>query len=117
MIKYLMLFGSLSLTVVANTLLKMASKSLSFEGGIVSVLLGYLSSQLIIGGFAAYALAAVVWVYCLSAFDLSYVTFVSSVQYILIIAVSILVFQEQISMMKWSGCAFIMIGVIFWMKG
>jgi drug/metabolite transporter (DMT)-like permease len=48
---------------------------------------------------------------------LSYVTFVSSVQYILFVAVAIWVFNEQISMMKWTGCGFILIGVFFWVKG
>jgi len=117
MIKHLMLFSSVSLTVAASTLLKIGSRTVNFEGGLMGIILGYLSSPIIIGGFVTYGLAALLWVYCLSAFDLSYVTFVSSIQYILLIAVSILIFHEQISLMKWSGCVFIMIGVFFWLKG
>lgn len=105
------------MTVAASTLLKIGSRALSFDSGLLSILLGYMSSPLIVLGFVLYALAAFLWIYCLSQFDLSYVTFVSSIQYILLIAVSILVFNEQISMMKWSGTAFILIGVIFWLKG
>ncbi|MCZ8513990.1 hypothetical protein O9H85_16485 [Paenibacillus filicis] len=90
---------------------------MNFEGPLWTIALGYLTSPVIIAGFAVYAMAALVWVYCLSAFDLSYVTFVSSVQYVLLILVSILVFQEQISVMKWSGTVIIMIGVIFWLRG
>lgn len=112
-----MLFGSVTLTVLASTLLKIGSRSVNFEGPLWTIALGYLTSPVIIAGFAVYAMAALVWVYCLSAFDLSYVTFVSSVQYVLLILVSILVFQEQISMMKWSGTVIIMIGVIFWLRG
>jgi uncharacterized membrane protein len=112
-----MLFGSTTLTVLASTLLKIGGRSVSFDGGFLSILLGFLGSPLIIVGFAFYALAALLWIYCLSVFDLSYVTFVSSVQYVLVILVSILVFHEQISLMKWSGCVFIMIGVFFWLKG
>jgi drug/metabolite transporter (DMT)-like permease len=33
------------------------------------------------------------------------------------LAVSIAVFHEQISAMKWAGCAFIMAGAVFWLKG
>ena len=117
MIKYLMLFGSVSMTVVASTLLKMGSKTVNFEGSMIGIILAYLLSPLIIAGFASYALAAVLWVYCLSEFDLSYVTFVSSFQYVLLILVSIFVFHEQISLMRWLGCGFIMIGVVFWLKG
>ncbi|TBL77274.1 hypothetical protein EYB31_17470 [Paenibacillus thalictri] len=105
------------MTVLAQTLLKLGGRSIQFDGGLLSIVMSYISSPLIVAGFAAYALAAVIWVYCLSAFDLSYVTFVSSIQYILLVAVSILIFQEHISMMKWAGCGFIMIGVFFWLKG
>lgn len=117
MIKYLMLFGSVSMTVVASTLLKMGSKTVNFEGSMAGIILAYLLSPLIIAGFASYAIAAVLWVYCLSEFDLSYVTFVSSFQYVLLILVSIFVFHEQITLMRWLGCGFIMIGVVFWLKG
>ena len=117
MIKHIMLFGSVTMTVLASTLLKIGSRSLSFEGGMVAVLLSYLTSPAIVLGFVSYALAALLWVYCLSVFDLSYATFVTSLQYILLLAVSIFVFHEQISLMKWAGCAFIMLGVVLWLKG
>jgi drug/metabolite transporter (DMT)-like permease len=112
-----MLFGSVTMTVVASTFLKIGGKSVNFEGGLSAILWGYMTSPIIVAGFATYAIAALLWVYCLSAFDLSYVSFVSSVQYILLLLVSILVFQEHISAMKWAGCALIMIGVVFWLKG
>ena len=115
--KYGLLFGSVSMTVLASTLLKIGSKTINFEGGLPAIIMGYISSPIIIGGFASYALAAILRVYCLSAFDLSYVTFVSSFQYILLIVVSIFVFHEQISLMRWIGCGFIMMGVFFWLKG
>lgn len=117
MIKYLILLSSVSITVLASTLLKIGGRSINFGGGLPELLLGYATSPVIIAGFAAYALAAVLWVYCLSVFDLSYVTFVSSIQYVLLILVSLFVFHEQISLMKWFGCIFIMIGVFFWLKG
>ncbi|HWR38331.1 MAG TPA: hypothetical protein VN611_02435 [Patescibacteria group bacterium] len=117
MIKYLILFGSVSLTVLASTLLKIGSRSVNFDGGMLGMVIGYATSPLIVLGFASYAAAALLWVYCLSAFDLSYVTFVSSFQYVLLVLVSIFVFQEHISLLKWVGCAFIMVGVFFWLKG
>ncbi|MCR8636746.1 MULTISPECIES: EamA family transporter [Paenibacillus] len=105
------------MTVIANTVLKLGSKSVPFDGPLMGIILGYLTSPLIVSGFALYAMAAVLWIYCLSKFDLSYVTFVSSAQYVLLIAVSLLVFNEQISMMKWAGTGFILVGVFFWLKG
>jgi drug/metabolite transporter (DMT)-like permease len=117
MMKYAMLFGSVTMTVVASTLLKIGGRGINFEGGFSGILLGYATSPVIIAGFATYAVAAILWVYCLAQFDLSYVTFVSSIQYVLLVIVSIFAFQEQISLMKWIGCAFIMVGVVCWLKG
>jgi len=105
------------MTVTGSTLLKIGSRTLSFDGAILGVIMSYITSPALLAGFAAYAVGAVLWVYCLSQFDLSYVTFVSSFQYILLLAASILIFQEHISLMKWIGCIIIMIGVIFWLKG
>ena len=113
----LILFASVTMTVLASTLLKIGSRAINFDGGFGSIAMGYMTSPGIIAGFFSYAVAALVWVYCLSVFDLSYVSFVSSLQYVLLLAVSIFVFQEHLSLMKWAGCAFIMIGVVFWLKG
>ena len=117
MINLLILFGSVTMTVVASTLLKIGSRTIDFSGGWTAIASGYMTSPGVIAGFASYAIAAVLWVYCLSVFDLSYVTFVASLQYVLLLAVSILVFQEQISLLKWVGCAFILVGVVCWLKG
>ena len=117
MMKYLVLLASVTMAVAGSTLLKIGGKTINFEGGLLGIMMGYMTSVTIIIGFATYALAALLWVYCLANFDLSYVTFVSSIQYVLLLIVSIFVFQEQISLMKWAGCGFIMIGVFFWLKG
>ena len=115
--KLMILFGSVTMTVVASALLKIGSRTVNFDGGAWSIATGYMTTPGILAGFFSYAVAALLWVYCLSVFDLSYVTFVASLQYVLLLAVSILVFQEQISLLKWAGCAFIMVGVICWLKG
>jgi uncharacterized membrane protein len=116
-IKYWILAANIIMTVAGSTFLKLGSRTVVFEGSMVSIVLGYLTSPVILAGFLTYGLAAFLWVYCLSQFELSYVTFVTSLQYVLLLLVSILVFKEQISLMQWAGSAFIMIGVIFWMKG
>jgi drug/metabolite transporter (DMT)-like permease len=105
------------MAVAGSTILKLGGRTINFEGSLPAIVMAYLSSPLILAGFVIYALAGVLWVYCLSVFDLSYVTFVSSVQYIFLLLVAILVFHEQISMLKWAGSFAIMIGVICWLKG
>jgi drug/metabolite transporter (DMT)-like permease len=117
MIKFAMLLASITLAVGASTLLKIGGRAIDFGGTLPAIACGFLSSPAIVAGFACYALAALLWVYCLTVFDLSYVSFVASLQYVMLLAVSILVFQEQISLMKWAGCAFILIGVFCWLRG
>ena len=117
MMKLMLLFGSVSMTVLASTLLKIGSRTINFDGGLWAIAMGYMTSPGVLAGFFSYAVAAVLWVYCLSVFDLGYVTFVASFQYILLLAVSIFVFNEQISLLNWVGCGFILIGVICWLKG
>ena len=105
------------MTVLASTLLKLGGRSVVFDAGLFNIIKGFISSPLIVAGFGAYTLAALLWVYCLANFELSYVTFVSSIQYILLVLVSIFVFQEHITTIKWVGSALIMFGVLLWMKG
>ncbi|RKN78256.1 EamA family transporter [Paenibacillus ginsengarvi] len=112
-----MLFGSVLMTVTGSTLLKLGSRSVSFDAPLFGILLSYITTPALLAGFAAYAIGAFLWVYCLSQFELSYVTFVTSFQYVLLLLASIFIFQEHISMMKWAGCVVILIGVVMWMKG
>ncbi len=117
MIKYLMLIASVAMTVAASTLLKLGSAAVDFDGGLGTIFKGYLSSPLIVAGFASYAVAALLWVYCLAKFELGYATFVASIQYLMLLAVAILVFQEHIGPLRWLGSVLIMIGVMCWLKG
>jgi|GEM_PF-4521550 drug/metabolite transporter (DMT)-like permease len=117
MIKYAVLLASIAMTVAASTLLKLGSAAVDFSGGLGAIFKGYLASPLIVAGFASYALAAVLWVYCLANFDLGYATFVASVQYVMLLAVAIFVFHEDISLLKWVGSILIMIGVFCWLRG
>ena len=117
MIKYFVLLASVAMTVAASTLLKLVSAAVDFDGGFGAIFKGFIASPLIVAGFASYALAALLWVYCLANFDLGYATFVASVQYIMLLAVAIFVFHEHISVLKWAGSLLIMIGVFCWLKG
>ncbi len=102
------------MSVCAQTLLKFGSSSIAEQkGGLVNLVLSCIKSPMLIFGFGIYAVAAFLWAYSLSRFDLSYVNFVGSLSYIFVILVSIFILNETISPIRWIGCGFIMIGVIF----
>lgn len=109
---------SVMLTAFAQTMWKIGGTSAKIEGdGILPLLFAYIKSPLVILGFALAGVASVLWTYALSKLDFSYVSFVSSLSYIFAILISILVFKEVISPMKWAGCGVILLGVIMVMRG
>ena len=109
---------SVMLTAFAQTLWKIGGTSANIEGdGILPLLFAYIKSPLVILGFGLAGVASVMWTYALSKLDFSYVSFVSSLSYVFAILISIFVFKEVISPMKWAGFGVILVGVIFVMRG
>jgi len=80
---------------------------------IFNFLLGAFSSWFLWLGLLSVLLTFVVWSTVLSKIDLSVAVPVASFSYILIPLVSIIFLQEKISLLRWSGIFFILIGVIF----
>jgi len=81
--------------------------------GIFNFLLGVFSSWFLWLGLLSVVLTFIIWSTVLSKIDLSVAVPVASFSYILIALVSIIFLQEKISLLRWSGIFFILIGVIF----
>lgn len=112
--KYLALLVSVTLTVLAQTLMKIGGTSAGVQKeGILQIAIAYATSPLIVLGFGISAVAAFLWTYALSKLDFSYVSFVSSLSYVLVLLISLFVFKETIPAARWIGCAFIMVGIFF----
>ena len=112
--KYGALFVSILLTVFGQILMKLGGTSAG-EGklDLSGLLLSYMTSPWIIGGFGISAVAALFFTYSLSKLDYSYVSLVSSLQYVFVLLASIFIFRETISSGRWMGCAFILVGIFF----
>lgn len=80
---------------------------------IFNFLVGVFSSWFLWFGLLSVLLTFVIWSTVLSKIDLSVAVPVASFSYILIPLVSIIFLQEKISVLRWSGIFFILIGVIF----
>lgn len=104
---------SVMMTVTSQTLWKIGAGSAKIEGdGILPLIFAYIKSPLIILGFGLSALAAFLWTYALAELEFSYASFISSLSYVFAIIVSIFVFKESISPIRWTGCGFIFIGIL-----
>jgi len=80
---------------------------------IFNFLLGVFSSWFLWLGLLSVVLTFVIWSTVLSKIDLSVAVPIASFSYILIPLVSIIFLQEKISVLRWLGVFFILIGVIF----
>lgn len=64
-------------------------------------------------GFLSVALTFIIWSSILSRLDLSVAVPVASFSYILVPLASIILLNEKISILRWEGIFFILMGVIF----
>lgn len=111
--RHIILVISVMFTVLSQTLWKIGAGSAKINGeGIIPIVIAYIKSPLIILGFGLAGLAAFMWAYALAELDFSYAGFVSSLSYVFVIIVSLLVFKETISPIRWVGCGFILVGIL-----
>ncbi len=98
-------------TAVAQFLFKVGSTS---EG----ILLGPFSlNSIVIGGFASYAAAGVLFLYALRSGELSILYPIWSLSFVWVFVVSFVVLHESISVFSWFGAAVIIVGVALIGKG
>jgi drug/metabolite transporter (DMT)-like permease len=75
-------------------------------------LCGVFSSPFLWLGFVSVLMTFIIWASVLSKIDLSVAVPIASFSYILVPLVSIIFLHEKVSVLRWSGIFFILIGVI-----
>lgn len=111
--RQIILILSVMITVLSQTLWKIGAGSAKIEGeGVWPILIAYIKSPLILLGFGLSAVAAFMWAYALAELDFNYASFISSLSYVFVIIVALVVFKETISPGRWAGCGFIFIGIL-----
>ncbi len=105
------------MTVCGQMFMKIGGGRIKAEGvGFMRLMFAYAGSPYVLIGFALSAVAAFLWTYALSKFEFSYATLIASTSYIFIIFISLFVFKEYISPLRWAGCVLIMAGVLLVLK-
>jgi uncharacterized membrane protein len=74
-------------------------------------LLAYLGQPWLMEGLALYALASLFWMLAVAQKEVSYLYPLTSVNYVLVVAGSLVVFGEVVSPRRWLGVAVIVLGV------
>lgn len=109
---FVLLFINIVLLVFGQTLWKTGLTGIELEPDLDS-LLRLASNLYIIGGLVVYGVATVIWLYILSKSELSLVYPLQSLSYVVAAIVAIIVFKENISMTRWAGLGFIILGAYF----
>lgn len=81
--------------------------------GLIEFLKGVFSSPFLWLGLFSVFVTFIIWSTALSKIDLSVAIPVCSFSYIFVPLASIILLKEKISLMRWAGIAFILLGVIF----
>jgi len=111
-VTYIFLATNIILLATGQMLWKMGmSKITGFN--VVNILL----NPHIISGIVLYGLATLLWLYVLSKEELSLVYPLQSITYVLGTLLAILVFKENVSVLRWLGIATIIFGATLVAKG
>ena len=118
---YLYIAATVLLTVYGQIVLKWqvglvgplpeaAAKKLLF-------LLQLLINPWVISGFVAAFLASIAWMAAMTKFQLSYAYPFMSLNFVLVLGLSVWLFQEPVSVAKVAGIALVMLGIIVGSQG
>jgi multidrug transporter EmrE-like cation transporter len=83
------------------------------NGTVISEVIKIFTNLYILGGLFLYAISSLFWIAALSKTELSYAYPFLSIGYILVIAFSFFILNEQISVYRLLGVALIIAGLIF----
>lgn len=80
--------------------------------GLPRLLWNILTTPSIVGGFIAFGLGAVLWLFALARTELSYAVPLASITYVLVLMAGVLLFKETLTLPRLGGTALIAAGVV-----
>ena len=114
--RILPILGSVIFTVCGQASLKYGVTAVGsvVKNGHVDIIqyLHVYSNKIVLLGIGAYVIGGFLWFYSLSLNELSFAYPFLSLNYILILFISILYFNESVNLIRWLGVSVICLGVI-----
>jgi multidrug transporter EmrE-like cation transporter len=118
---YFYILGTVLLTVYGQLILKWQVRTLGLLPSNASDTIRYLGRLLlnfwVASSFAAAFLAFLCWAAAMTKFELSYAYPFTSLAFVLVTILSVLLFHEQVTSPKLLGLAFIIVGIIIASRG
>lgn len=111
-VKYLIMLLSMSIAVMGQILLKKGVNNTNLSPSVNSIFSVIFSPSILIG-LSCYAVSAVLWLFVLKKFPLSVAYPSLSLTYIVVLFLSVILFDETLTPIKFLGVFFILVGVFF----
>jgi len=114
MINYLLFASSLILAVTGQLLMK---KGMNMFGSfpinqMVQKIIPMFMNPYVFFGFACFGLSSIFWLAVLSRFEISMVYPMVSLAYVVVAIASLILFKENITLIRWVGIGVILLGVV-----
>jgi undecaprenyl phosphate-alpha-L-ara4N flippase subunit ArnF len=109
--KYIWLIASILLGTMGQVLMKWGLETLK-SGDAAAAGVKLITAWPVAAGLVSYGLSSVFWLLALRRFPLSTAYPMVSLSYILVMVLSLYLFQETITLQKWAGAAVISLGVL-----
>lgn len=107
-----LIMGSVVLSVIGQLSLKTGMDSIAGALDPPALILKAMTTPFVLLGFATYAVSAVLWLLVLSRAALSYAYPALAVNYVLVVASSVLILREPVSLTRWVAVLVICAGVV-----
>lgn len=114
MTNYILLATSILLAVTGQLLMK---KGMTMFGSfpisqMLQNIIPMFLNPYVFFGFACFGLSSIFWLAVLSRFEISFVYPMVAVAYVIVALASMVLFKENVSLVRWAGIAVIILGVI-----
>lgn len=112
LIEWILVFFGIIVSSVGSIFLKIGSKKIDYEEGLVYAIIGALRCWELYLGIIGYFLSLVIWIYLLKKIDLSYLQPIFSLIYLITPIFAFFFLKENISLLRIIGIFIITIGVV-----
>lgn len=112
----LVVFVGASLSAIGGIFLKVGAEHLKPVNNALDVF-QFVSNWRIILGLIMYFIPAVIWIYVLRTVEISLLQPLLAIVYVMTPLLAVIVLKEHVSMLRWSGIAVILFGVVLVAKG
>jgi drug/metabolite transporter (DMT)-like permease len=110
--QWILLVVGVLLSAMGGGFLKAGAVQIQYDGGLADILFQALINWRIIAGVLMYLIPVMIWIFLLKKVELSFLQPLFAMVYVVTPILASLFLNEDVTFMRWTGIAVIVIGVI-----